>query len=360
MAEDEGHDHGHGRFPVELWEAADLITPMAIRVAATLRLADHLAAGTTTASGLAGATGADPDALGRLLEHLVTAGMLRRAAEDGYGLTGLGEQLTEAHPGGGRAWLDIDGAVGRDDLALLALEHSVRTGEPAYPEVHGRSFWADLADDPALSASFDALMGAQSAWRVPAVVAAYDWTAVDHVVDVGGGDGTLLAGILEAQPGLRGTLVELAGPAGAAERRFAEAGLADRAEAVTGSFFDPLPAAGDVCVLSGIVHDWDDPEAVAILTRCREAAGPEGAVLLVEGVRADDAADREISTHMDLRMLAYTGGRERTREELAVLADRAGLTLAAVTPLDERRSLVELAPHSASQPSQERPAGSAG
>ena len=141
-----------------LWQAADLITPMAIRVAATLRLADHIAGGTTTIEGLAAATGTDADALGRVMDHLVKAGLLTRV-EGGYGLTDLGAQLREDDPGGVRAWIDLEGAVGYADLCLVELLHTVRTGEAAYPRRYGRPYWDDLAADPRRAATFDALMG---------------------------------------------------------------------------------------------------------------------------------------------------------------------------------------------------------
>src|SRR5437763_805523 len=115
-----------------LWAAADLVTPMAIRVAATLRLADHIAAGMCTAEALAATVDADADALGRVLEHLVTAGVLIHAGAGGYGLTGLGEQLRDDDPDGVRPWLDLEGAIGRADLCFVELLHAVRTGEPAF------------------------------------------------------------------------------------------------------------------------------------------------------------------------------------------------------------------------------------
>jgi hypothetical protein len=107
-----------------LWAAADLVTPMAIRVAATLRLADHIAAGAQTTEALAAAVDADGDALGRLLGHLVTAGVLSRAGPGTYGLTALGEHLRDDDPAGVRPWIDLEGAVGRADLCFVQLLHT--------------------------------------------------------------------------------------------------------------------------------------------------------------------------------------------------------------------------------------------
>jgi hypothetical protein len=175
--------------PVErLGSLSDLITPMAIRVAATLKLPDLIADGVTTAGALADRTHTDRDALGRLLRHLTSIGLLRPAGSD-FCLTELGEALRSAHPGSPTSSLDINGIVGRISLAQLRLLDSIRTGQAAYPLVYGRGFWEDLATDPDLSARFDAHMGSGDP---SAAVAAYDWAAARWVVDVGGGNGNLL------------------------------------------------------------------------------------------------------------------------------------------------------------------------
>jgi hypothetical protein len=313
----------------ELWAAADLVTPMAIRVAATLRLADHIAAGTHATEALATAVGADPDALGRLMAHLVTAGVLTSTNT----LTPLGEQLRDDHPGGLRAWLDLDGAIGHAELSFVELLHSVRTGEPAFPRHFGRPYWEDLAAAPERSASFDALMGARLVADAPEVAGAYPWGGLGHVVDVGGGDGSLLIAILRAHGGLRGTVFDLPGPVARAARAIADAGLDHRADAQAGSFFDAVPAGAGGYLLSGVLHDWDDAHAGRILERCASAGGR---VLVVDHFRDDT-----IDTEGDLRMLAYVGGRERTLDQLGALAKLADLAIASVTPAGTR-SIIEM------------------
>jgi hypothetical protein len=329
-------------FPARLWAMADLFSPMALRVAATLHLADHVDAGADSVPALAERTGTDRDALDRLVNHLVTMGVLLRSDTGALSLTDLGDELRAGHPGDGRAWLDIEGAVGRADLSAFRLLDSVRTGRPAYPLTYGRGYWRDIAAEPALAESFDALMGSRLRLEAPEVAAAYEWGALSHVVDVGGGNGTLLAAILTAHPGLRGTLVELAGPAAAAGRTLAGAGVADRCEIVAGSFFDPLPADADAYVLSGVLLDWDDEHALRILLRCADAAGATGRVLVIEEDLTGDTGAAGLRTEMDLRMLAYSGGRARTLAELERLAADAGLRVAAVHRATRYRTVVEL------------------
>jgi len=326
-----------------LWAAASLVTPMAIRVAATLRLADHIAAGTRTAEALAAAVDANTDALGRLLGHLVTARVLSRAGDGSYSLTALGEHLRDDDPAGVRPWLDLEGAIGRADLCFTQLLDTVRTGEPAFPRQFGRPFWEDLSADPRLAASFDALMGARLVAETPAIAAAYPWGGLGHLVDVGGGTGSLLIALLRAHDGLCGTLVDLAGPASRAGEAIAAAGLGDRAGVQAGSFFDALPAGAGGYLLSGVLHDWDDEHALSILRRCADAAGTgtgAGKVLVLEntGVTEDSAPD----TEGDLRMLCYVRGRERTLGQFAELARPAGLQITSARPAGSH-SLIELA-----------------
>jgi 2,7-dihydroxy-5-methyl-1-naphthoate 7-O-methyltransferase len=320
-----------------LWAAADLVTPMAIRVAATLRLADHIAAGTQTVEALATVVGADLDALGRLMDHLVTCGVLSRAANGTYSLTAMGEGLRDDGSGGVRPWIDLEGSVGRADLCFVELLHTVRTGEPAFPRQFGLGFWDDLAADAGRTASFDALMGARLAADAPAIAIAYPWGSLGHVVDVGGGDGSLLIAILREHRELRGTVVDLAGPVARAEQAIVAAGLGHRAGTRVGSFFDALPADAGGYVLSGILHDWDDEDARRILQRCSEAATETGKVLVV------DHSDSEGGTEGDLRMLCYFRGRERSFDQLGDLARSTGLQVSSVTPAGSR-SIIELRP----------------
>jgi hypothetical protein len=303
---------------------ADLVTPMALRVAATLRLADHIASGRHTAAELAAASGAHALSVDRLLRHLATRGVVTVDGAGRFELTALGAALRDDHPSRVRRLLDPEGALGRADLSFVHLLHSVRSGDAAFPEQFGRPFWADLATDPGRSASYDELMGADVTAWAPAISAACDWAAFDHVMDVGGGDGSLLAALLRDHPDLRGTVFDQPATAAAARRRFAEAHLSERADAIGGSFFDPLPAGADAYLLTAIIHDWDDDAARVILRRCADAAGTKARVFVIEKIGTDGASP---NTEMDLRLLAYFGGRERSPDDVIALAEASELHL---------------------------------
>jgi hypothetical protein len=322
------------------WQALepviDLITPMAVRTAAALRLADLMTDHPVPVAELAERAGADPDALARMLRHLVCHGVFAEPEPGTFGLNDPAALLRSDHPSGMRAWLDMDGFGGRMDLAFTGLAHTVRTGGPAWETVFGAPFWRYLAENPAMSASFDATMAAGPEYTADAA-AGYDWSGAGHVVDVGGGSGALLAAVLDANPHLRGTLVDLPDTVRRGAEHLAARGLDDRAGVVGQSFFDPLPAGGDVYVLSSVLHDWPDTEAAAILRRCAAAAGEDGRVVVIE--QHDTETRGAAFAEMNLRMLVLCGGRERGPDDLAELAAGAGLAVAGVhtTPMGQVR-----------------------
>jgi len=317
-----------------------LAAPWAVRVAATLGLADLITDEGTHLDDLASWVGADRDALGRLLHFLAARGVFVETAPGVFALTEAARMLREDHPARLRRWFDLDGAGGAMDRAYAGLLDTVRTGAPAYPKVMGREFWEDLAANPQLAASFGALMEAHSSELASDVVTGYPWAEISLVVDVGGGSGALLARILRAYPHLGGILVDLVAGSPEAVAVLKEANVDDRCECRVLDFFGPLPAGADVYLLRNIIHDWPDERATAILRRCTDAAGPGGRVLVVERVVTTDRNQQEL-TGMDLRMLVLFGGRERVLEEFNALAAAAGLRLLSNRPTTSAYWLLE-------------------
>jgi hypothetical protein len=327
-------DVGHDNDVQTLRQMSGLVTPMVLRVAVTLGLPDRLHDQPAATHELAPGLEVDPLALDLLLAHLATLGVVERT-DAGYRTTEFGAHLRADAGNGLHNLLHHDTAAGRADLAFVDLIHSVRTGEPAYPVRYGRDFWADLTERPHLRAAFDRQMNDRMRGWIPQIVANFDWARFGGVVDVGGGHGSLLAAILDANPGVRGHLVDLEETAAGARevlRRFG-----DRAEVTGGSFFDPLPAGGDAYVLFDVLHNWDDERARRILARCAEAAGQDGRILVVESIGG--------VTEFDLVMLVHFGGRDRTRVEFEELAAANGLRLEGVTPVASGRSLLEFQKH---------------
>jgi 2,7-dihydroxy-5-methyl-1-naphthoate 7-O-methyltransferase len=319
-----------GREPVDVWAMADLATPFAIRAVATLRVADAVKDGPLPLDELALHCGATPDSLGRVLRFLVCRGLFDEPETGVFGPNDASRMLES--DGGVRDWLDMDSPAGRADLAFVELINQLRADRTAYPAAFGRTFREDLAADSRLADSFDALLERQSV--APAVARAYDWGKFSRIADVGGGKGVLLAEILRVHPELHGVLVDLPGPACKAEEYLHERGIAERAETVHADYFEELPVRVDACVLCDVLGDWDNDEAAWILTRCADAVGADGRVLIVESVPSLPE-DMTSFTELDLRMLVYVGGRMRDLDDTKRIAEEAGLAVSGATQLDD-------------------------
>jgi SAM-dependent methyltransferase len=304
-----------------LWELSDLATPWCVHVAATLRIAERIAGGVDEIGALAAAANCDRQTLHRVLDLLVSKGVFEQPKPGHFALNQAARALLNP---GVQLSLDLDGLGGRMAHAWSTLLDFVRTGEPAYSRLFGRGFWEDLDAHPELSAQFDALIGpAGHGMPSPRFDLAAGWEGVRTVVDVGGGTGAMLAEILRSRPGVRGTLVDLPRTVARSNGIFAAAGVADRVNVAGQSFFDPLPPGADLYLLRGILNDWPDREAAAILLRCAEAARPEGRVVVLKGVRPD-GAPRPLTIEMVL-----VGGKHRSVSELCELANHSGLQLVA-------------------------------
>jgi hypothetical protein len=288
----------------------------ALFVAAELRVAEALADGPRAADDLAAATGADPDALYRLLRALAREGVFEETDGRTFALTELGRGL-QGEPGKQARFL------GRPHQwnAWSELAHSIRTGQPAFERVFGESPWSWRAARPEESAPFDQWMTALTTATNDAIVSSYDFTPFGRVVDIGGGQGALLRAILDASPQTQGTLFDQ-------EHVVAGAPSHERLTVAAGSFFESVPRGGDAYVLKSIVHDWPDAEATAILRTVAAALDGDARVVLLERDLEDDA-----TAWLDLQMLVMFAARERTADEYAALFAAAGLEPLGTTPV---------------------------
>jgi SAM-dependent methyltransferase len=304
-----------------------------------LGVPDLLAGGARTVDELAPECGADVRALYRTLKVLSAAGLLRRPAPRTFALTPAARLLCSGTRRSSRETAVMFGEeVHRSFGDIL---HTLRTGRPAFPELYGSSFYDYLGGHPQAAATFHAAMGAAS---VPAAFARCDMAGLGTLVDVGGGEGGLLAAALARRPAARGVLVELPGTLARARERLAAAGCADRVELVAGSFFDPgaVPAGADVYTLSRVLHNWDDADAARILRAVRGAVPPGGRLVVLERLEEPaDAAepagpDRAAGPFeaqaklIDLMMLVMVEGYDRTLEQYRALLAAAGFGVAAV------------------------------
>ena len=337
--------------PGKLPPAVNLLTlitghwrAQAVHVAARLGIADVLRDGPKTVAAIATLTSAEPEALYRLLRALASLGVFVELEDGRFDLTPTAELLQSDRPGTMRSLtLSICGAP---YAAWNAALYSVKTGKTAFEHVHGMPFFAYLASDPEASATFDECMSDQSRMAHSAVVASYDFSRFSRIVDVGGGNGTLLELLLRKYPHMTGVLFDQPHVAAGARERLARSDVAARCEIVEGSFFEAVPGGADAYIMAMVIHDWDDERASAILRNCHRAMGPGGRLLLSELVIPPGNLPF-FGKLLDLDMLVNLGGKERTDEEYTELLAKSGFDLIDIVPAygpSSALSIVEGAP----------------
>jgi orsellinic acid C2-O-methyltransferase len=303
-------------------------------VAARLRVPDLVAAGAMSSEELAEATGTHPPSLYRLLRALAYLGILEETEPSCFGLTELGAPLRSdaAESVWATTLLFCGDGVWRSWGELLI---SVRTGETAFDKSSGTEPFAHFAENPEASETFNQAMSEGTRRDAPGIIRSYDFGQFQTLVDVGGGDGTLLAAILGANPGLHGVLFDSASGLAQAPNRLEAGRVGDRCQLVEGDFFASVPGDADAYILKSVIHDWDDERCVTILKNCHRSMAGGAKVLIVEPVlppTVEPSFTRLGVIMSDLNMLLNTGGRERTEAEFATLLRSAGLELTAVVP----------------------------
>ncbi len=312
----------------------------ALHVVAQLGVADFLKDGPQSAEELAKATHTNADALYRILRALASLEVFAEAGPRRFALTPLSESLRSDVPGSLR-YLVLFIADNMHWAVFQNLEHSVQTGQPAFDHVFGQKVFEYLGERPRESLLFDQAMAALSGSIGPAVAEAYDFSEFQTITDVGGGNGALLAAILNEHSRPRGILFDL--PHAIEHARAAGLLPAGRSELAVGDFFESIPAGADAYVFKSIIHDWPDDKARTILQICRRAISSTGKLLLVEMLIPPDGSP-DFSKFLDLEMLAIASGRERTEDEFRQLLASAGFRLDRIVPTRSSFLIIEGSP----------------
>ena len=296
----------------------------AIHVAAEVGIADQLGDEPVALDEVARRTGTHAVALKRLLRFLAAYRVFEESPPERFRNTTLSVVLRSDHPNSVRASLRR-----MDDSwwsAAGALEHSIRTGQPAFTHVHGMPFFDYLRVNAEAQKRFDQGMAHSSDANDAAIAASFDFRRFRRIVDVGGGRGGLLVQILARTPDAWGVLFEQPQVLEQATR-LQEAGLLGRVELVAGDFFQSVPAGGDCYVIKGVLHDFDDEQCVTILSNCRRAMSADGCVVIANQDLPSPIAGPHPNLTMDIHMMTLLGGRERSAPEWSELFERSGLRL---------------------------------
>jgi hypothetical protein len=307
--------------------------------AARLGLADLLASGPKASDELARETGANPDALYRLLRCSASIGVFTELEGRRFALTPLSECLRS----------NVTASLRDFVIAQLSPAHwvpwnhlheAVMTGKPIFQKALGMEIWDYYAKNPEEGAQFARAMGNVSAMVSADVVRLYDVTPFRKIVDVGGSQGALLRAMLRASPSSSGILFDLPNVIERARDVIAQDGFAGRIEAIGGDFFKEVPAGAELYAIKSVLHDWGDAECETILRNCHRAA-PAGARLLVVDMLMPSKPQPSPIASIDLKVLMLLGGRERTEAELVDLLTRTGWRVERITPMPELYSIVD-------------------
>jgi hypothetical protein len=321
--------------------AFGMIYSRMLYAAAALDLADHLRQGDRSAEELAGLTDTHAASLARLLRTLASYGVFRVTDDGRYALNDVGSTLCRDAPVSVR---DLVLHLGSEANLRMwgGVLFSVRTGAPAFDHVNGCSLFEYLDANPREAEHFNQVMSLGTSRAIPDILENHDFAGYSHIVDIGGGDGSLLAAILKSTASATGALFECAAGVRDALANPAVVALGERVKVVEGDFFAGVPQAADLYLLKHVLHDWNDERALAILRTVRRAMAPSSRVLIVEVMyEKDDESTR--GKLLDLSMLLMTGGRERREQEYRDMCRAADLSVVRVVPAVGRYSLMEAA-----------------
>lgn len=315
---------------------------VALYTAAKLGIADHLAGGAKSAVELAPLMSAHAASLHRFMRTLAGLGILTEGEGKRFALTPLGQALQTGAPGAARSTVLAFGGIAFT-RTWEEIFYSLETGKPGFDKAWGMPIFDYFAQHPEAASLFsEAMVGFHGA-EPPTVAAAYDFSGVQTVVDVGGATGNMLAALLSRHAALRGVLYDLPHVVRDAPALLKARGVESRVTIEPGSFFERVPSGGDAYVLSHIIHDWSEEQCLIILGHCRRAIGPNGRLLIVETVLPEGDTPHQ-GKLQDLVMLVFPGGQERTEAEYADLLGKADFRLRRVVPTTSVVSIVEAVP----------------
>jgi O-methyltransferase domain len=313
----------------------------AVACLAQLGISDLVEAGPKSAAELAGQIGAQPQALYRLMRATACVGILSEGPDGKFSETPMSAVLRSNATPSLRAMAIM---IGREwhGRGWSDLEYCVRTGKQALEHLYGVPVFEFFDQHSEESKIFNDAMTSTSMTDSPAVAAAYAFHSIRSIVDVGGGHGLLLATILQNNPHLRGTLFDLAHVVEGAANGPLTA-VMDRCTIASGDMFTSVPAGLDAYLMKHIIHDWPDDLCIKILTACRKGVKSEGKLLVVDTV-IQPGNDFFPGKFLDLQMLIFPGGRERTEKQFRDLFSASGWQLTRVIPTAALDSIVEGVP----------------
>jgi hypothetical protein len=311
----------------------------AIATAARLGIPDALASGPKTVDEIAAKAGANRGATKRLMRMLTGIGVFTAADGGRYALNAVSENLREETPGSLKHMFiaETDGVHWR---SWEKVADAVRTGLPRPKPVFGMPAFDYYAANKGEGEQFGRAMANVSGMAAQAVLESYDFGGLKTIMDVGGGNGSMVRTILGKYPQARGIVADLPYIAEQANDAIRAAGMTERCRFEPTDFFQAVPKGADGHLLKFILHDWNDEECATILRNCRAAIAPGGRLMVLE-VIVPETPGSDFSHMMDMNMLVMTGGMERTAAEYEALFARGGFRLKRIVSSGSPFSVIE-------------------
>ena len=310
----------------------------AVSSIAELGIADLIQAGQPQpVEYLASATKTHEPSLYRILRFMASHGLFQETENRRFDHTPLSAALRSDAPGSYRAAARLFYPV---SAAWDGLHHTLQTGEPGFSKVFGAPIFEYIPAHPELGPVFDAGMASMNFYETDAMLDAYDFAGTRVLADIGGGNGSLISAVLARYPSITGILFDLGHVVGRAKENLQAAGLGGRCNVIEGSFFETIPGGADAYLFRHIIHDWTDEQCIQILGHCRKVIPAGGKLLIVDCVVPAGNAP-SLSKDMDITMLTFPGGRERTAGQFRSLLKASGFELKSITPTTSIISVVE-------------------
>ena len=303
-------------------------TSCCIYSAAKLDIADQLALHPQGASRLAESTHCHAPSLNRVLRALVSAGIFSKNQQGEFCNNALSETLRSDVPGSMKAMAIAQ--LGDHYNAWGNLIYSIKTGKTAFDQVEGMPVWKYYETHPEEGDNFMKAMTGLTGAVIKNVIPVYDFSSMNTIVDVGGGNGALLMAVLNAAPQAKGIVFDEEYVVEKTQKELSKNGFDGRCSTSAGSFFDFIPKDADCYLMKMVLHDWNDEQSLQILSNCQKAMKPASKLLVIESIIPEEDSPHP-GKYMDINMLAMTGGMERTQKEFAALFQKAGLKLSSVT-----------------------------
>lgn len=313
-----------------------------VYMAASLNLGGRLAEGPRPSDEIAGELGLHPPFLYRLMRAIAGEGILTEVQEGVFDLTDMGECLRPDHPDG--AYASILASCSPAVIAAWEkLPEVIEQGGVGFERAFGKGWFEWLSEQPELSTQFNKSMAGVFGMEPPQVASGYDFSVFKNIVDVGGGNGNLLSHILSRYQEPHGLVFDQPHVVAEARTLLAGRGMDDRIATQAGNFFESVPAGFDAYILSHVIHDWDDDQAVQILTNCRNAMQADSRLLILEWVLPEGDTPH-VAKVVDINMMMLMGGEERTGKQYGRLLDKAGIRMTRIIPTACECSIVEAVP----------------